>query len=180
MERTARIVGQLWTLSHPATARERTAIDLNSVLEQVFVLAKKRLSSSQIDVVWNLADDLPGSLGSPDELRQVLLNLLLNAVDAMPNGGTLVVSTAQAEPAGVVIRFINSGGGMTPSTLKQLFDPSYTTKPDGLGLGLFATQNIVRAHGGRISVDSQIGEGSAFTVWLPLVPPDEHNQETGV
>ena len=102
----------------------------------------------------------------------MLLNLLLNAIEAMPQGGRLQVSTTYtSQPAGVRIAFTDSGGGIAPDVLPHVFEPFYSTRPEGLGLGLFISRNIVNQHGGQIEVDSRVGEGATFTVWLPSAPP---------
>ena len=94
--------------------------------------------------------------------------LVLNAVDAMPLGGQLQVSTARLRrPAGVRITITDSGGGIPPEALPHLFEPFHTSKTDGLGLGLFITHRIVEEHGGRISVESRAGVGTTFRVSLP-------------
>jgi signal transduction histidine kinase len=104
----------------------------------------------------------------PDRMQQVFLNLVLNAVDAMLDGGQLQVSTALcAEPRSVQIQVTDQGVGIPTSEIDHLFDPFYTTKSLGMGLGLYVSQGIVQNHGGRIAVKSQVGEGTTFTVWLP-------------
>jgi signal transduction histidine kinase len=104
-----------------------------------------------------------------DAMHQVFLNLILNAVEAMPTGGRLLVQTARTQqPAGIEIEFVDEGVGIPPDQLDRLFDPFYTTKTDSLGLGLFISQSIVQQHGGHIEVRSRQGEGTTLTVWLPL------------
>jgi signal transduction histidine kinase len=104
----------------------------------------------------------------PDQMRQVFLNLVLNELDAMPRGGRLQVSTTHtSQPAGVRVAFTDNGVGVAPDALPYIFDPFYSTKPEGLGLGLFISQDIVKQHGGHMEVDSQMGAGTTFTVWLP-------------
>ena len=86
----------------------------------------------------------------------------------MPNGGQLRVSTNRiGDPSGISVSFTDTGPGIAPDALTHVFDPFYTTKPEGLGLGLYITRNIVEEHGGRIEVESLLGEGATFTVWLP-------------
>jgi signal transduction histidine kinase len=95
--------------------------------------------------------------------------LVLNAIDVMPNGGQLTVSTRYDEgPDEVVVTFTDDGPGIPAEMLPHLFDPFFSTKSDGLGLGLFVSQNIVQEHGGRIEVQSKAGDGAAFTVCLPV------------
>jgi signal transduction histidine kinase len=103
-----------------------------------------------------------------DRIEQVLLNLVLNAAEAMPHGGRLEVRTSRtAEPAGVRISVTDSGRGVAADVLPHLFDPFCTTKPDGLGLGLYISRRIVEEHKGHIEVESRAGEGATFMVWLP-------------
>jgi signal transduction histidine kinase len=86
----------------------------------------------------------------------------------MPGGGRLEIDVGSTQmPAGVCISFVDDGHGIAPDVLPHVFDPFYTTKPDGLGLGLYVTRNIVEAHGGTIEVTSLPGEGTTFEVWLP-------------
>jgi len=134
----------------------------------VLMLSKKQCEDRRVEVVWKAADDLPLYLLVTDRMRQVFLNLVLNAVDAMPGGGQLRVTTSRTgQPAGILVTFTDSGVGVAPDVLPHVFDPFYSTKPNGLGLGLFISQDIVKQHGGRMEVDRQVGEGTTFAVWLP-------------
>jgi len=101
-------------------------------------------------------------------MQQVFLNLVLNAIEAMPGGGRLGVYTSRTSgPAGVSIAFADTGQGIEAQDLPHLFDPFYTTRARGLGLGLYVSHNVVEEHGGHIEVESRLGEGSTFAVWLP-------------
>jgi signal transduction histidine kinase len=168
LERAAGIVNRLRDLGRRSTPEEWEPTDVNVLLEQVLMLTRKRCQNAQVEVVWQPAGDLPSLMLVPGRLRQVFLNLVLNAVEAMPDGGRLEVGTGPAtESEGVCISFADSGRGIAPKDLPHIFDPFYTTKSEGLGLGLYVTQNIVEEHGGRIEVDSRLGEGTKFAVWLP-------------
>ncbi len=172
LRRAAGTVAQLRDLHRLSEPEDRKFTDLNALLEQVLLLCKKKCEECRIKVDWKRADNLPSVLLVPDRLRQVFLNLILNALDATPEGGRLEVSTtrttaSEAAPAGVCISFSDSGSGIAPDVLPHVFDPFYSTKPQGLGLGLYITHKIVEAHGGCIDVKSCLGEGTTFSVWLP-------------
>ena len=142
------------------------------------MLTRKQCQERGVEVEWRPAGDLPALKLVPDRMQQVFLNLLLNALDAMPDGGRLRVSTGCAgEQAQVWIAFADTGRGIAPDALPHIFDPFYTTKSEGLGLGLYITRNIVEEHGGRIEVESLLGEGTTFTVWLPA-PEDGDGGES--
>jgi signal transduction histidine kinase len=121
-----------------------------------------------VEVVRDVTEDLPWLVLAPDRIKQAFLNLVLNAIEAMPDGGQLRVSTNRTDdPAGVNVSFADTGPGIAPDALPRIFDPFYTTKPEGLGLGLYITRNVVEEHRGRVEVESLLGEGATFTVWLP-------------
>lgn len=121
-----------------------------------------------MQITWKAGDDVPLVSAIPDQIQQVFLNLTLNALDAMPDGGNLHISTACTEtPAGVEICFADDGEGIASDELTNLFEPFYTTKAAGIGLGLYISQKIIREHDGRMNVESVAGEGTVFTVWLP-------------
>jgi signal transduction histidine kinase len=104
---------------------------------------------------------------APDELEQVFINLVLNAVDAMPEGGTLHVESWQGEDGRLAVAFSDTGHGIAPEDLKRVFEPFFSTREDGTGLGLTVSHNVVERHGGEIAVESALDKGTTFTVWLP-------------
>jgi PAS domain S-box-containing protein len=168
LRRVARIVAQLRDLNRPPKPEKKEPTDVNGLLEGVLVLSRKQCENRQVEIIWKAVADLPLLLLARDQVQQVFLNLLLNALDAMPGGGRLQVSTTRtSQPAGVRIAFTDSGGGIPPDVLPRVFDPFYSTKPEGLGLGLPISHDIVKQHGGRIEMDSQVGKGTTVTVWLP-------------
>jgi len=168
LRRVARIVARLRNLHRPSKLEEREPTDVNALLKQVLTLSRKNCEERGVEVVWTKSPGLPSLTLVPDRMQQVFLNLMLNAVDAMPDGGRLQVSTSCTDqPDGVRISFTDSGVGIAPDVLPRIFDVFYSTKPDGLGLGLSISRDIVEQHGGRIEADSFLGEGTTFTVWLP-------------
>ena len=172
LDRAARTVSNLRDLNRPSRPEDREPADVNLQLEHVLMLTRKHCQKRGVEVEWRSADDLPTLMLVPDRINQVFLNLVLNALDAMPDGGRLRVSTECAgDPAWVRVTFADTGQGIAPNALPHVFDPFYTTKSEGLGLGLYITRNIVEEHGGRIEVESLLKEGTTFTVWLP-VPED--------
>ena len=172
LRRAARIVVQLRDMQRRSSPEERVPTDVNELLEHVLTLSRNQCQEHGVEVVWRKSEGLPSLSLVPDRIQQVFLNLILNAVDALPEGGLLEISTARTnQPEGIRVAFSDSGVGIARDVLPRIFDPFYGTKPQGLGLGLFISQDIVKQHGGRIDVDSQLGEGTTFTVWLPGDPP---------
>jgi PAS domain S-box-containing protein len=167
LRRVARIVGQLRDLFRRPEQEEREPIDVNELLDRVLTLSQRKCEESGIEVIWNTEVDLTPIPLVRDQIQQVFLNLMLNAVEAMPEGGQLRVEVASTQdPAGVSIAFADDGVGIASDKLRRVFDPFYSTKPEGLGMGLFTSQEIVEQHGGHIEVVSQLGHGATFTVWL--------------
>jgi CheY-like chemotaxis protein len=150
------------------------ALDLNRVVREALELTESswRLEPPRrgltIQTVTELAPDLPGTTGDPTELREVMTNLILNAVDAMPRGGTLTISTAQ-RGASIELLVADTGVGIPEVIRSKIFDPFFTTKgPKGTGLGLSMTYGILSRHGATISVESQEGQGTTFTMLFPI------------
>jgi PAS domain S-box-containing protein len=167
LERAADIVNQLRDLSRKPETRKEPA-DLNTLVEKALLLTRKRCQNRGVEVAWSPATELPAVLLAPDRIQQVFLNLVLNAVEAMPEGGRLGVSTAPTrEPDGVRVTFADTGVGIEPETLPRIFEPFHSTRPEGLGLGLYISKKIADEHGGHIDVESHSREGTTFTVWLP-------------
>lgn len=173
LHRVARTVAQLRDL-HGANGTEHSEpVQLNDILSQLLVLNAQRYNQQGVEVVWQ-PGRLPRVPVVQDGIRQVFLNLLLNALDAMPKGGRLEVRTTHTRtPAGVRVTFRDTGHGMAADVKDRVFEPFYTTKKQGLGLGLFTSRSIIERHGGTIEVDSRTGHGATFTLWLPLAL--EHN-----
>jgi signal transduction histidine kinase len=106
----------------------------------------------------------------PHSFRRVLVNLVHNAIDAMPQGGTLTLQ-GRRQAATVSLAVRDTGSGIPPEHLPQIFEPLHTTKPGGTGLGLYIVHEVVAAHGGQVAVQSTLGAGTTFTITLPLVGP---------
>jgi signal transduction histidine kinase len=125
---------------------------------------------SKIDIKSYLPGDLPPVPLNRDLFRQALLNLMLNAQQAMPDGGQLTIQAAR-EPEGICLSMIDTGKGMTAEAASRAFQPFFSTKPGGTGLGLATTRKIVEAHGGTIVLQSEVGRGTKISITLPSIVP---------
>jgi two-component system NtrC family sensor kinase len=144
---------------------------VNGILENVLALAQKRLQHGDIRVHTDLRADLPLVPMVSDQISQVVLNIVINAVDAMPSGGDLWLETDLSKDGEwVLVRFRDTGPGMSADQIANLFEPFYTTKSDGTGLGLAISYGIIERHGGEIEVRSPSGKGALFVVKLPVHP----------
>ena len=141
--------------------------DLHAVLEELIDFYGPMARASNIEIKSYLPADLPPVPLDRDLFKQALLNLLLNAQQAMPQGGELTIQ-ATATKDGVTLSFIDTGVGMAPEVAAKAFKPFYSTKADGSGLGLPTTRKIVLAHGGTLDVQSEVGRGTKFTLHLPV------------
>ncbi len=141
--------------------------DLNAEIDEALDFFAPEATEAGVEIVRYLDPDLPSVLLDREAFRGALLNLILNAKQAMPNGGQLVVRTS-ASGDKVALYLIDTGIGMDESTAAQMFDAFFSTKPGGSGLGLPTTAKIIEAHDGRISVQSSVGRGTQFTVELPV------------
>ncbi len=145
--------------------------DVNSIVENVLTLAHKRLQYGGVRVLTHLAPDLPPVPVVPDQITQVFLNIVINAIEAMPSGGDLRLETLlSGDGEWVLTSFQDTGQGMSPEQITNLFEPFYTTKPTGTGLGLAISYGIIERHGGAIEVSSRPGQGATFVVKLPVRP----------
>lgn len=160
-----------------STQAELQPVDVHATLESVLALASKKLQQHNIIVKRDWLDPLPKIQANSDYLKQIFLNLTLNAIDAMQDGeGVLRIATTldQAKLQGdilqsvVRIEFSDTGVGIVPEVLSQLFEPLFTTKEQGTGFGLFTSYKIIEAHQGQIFVTSEVGQGTTFTILLPV------------
>lgn len=169
LERLAAIVRRMLDFYRPARA-ERSQVDLRALMGDVLLLSGKRLQHAHVVVRAEWADEIPLISGVADQLKQVFLNFILNAAEAMPQGGTLEIRGQTIQDSGkwVIVSIADSGEGVPPQDLDKIFEPFFTTKPSGTGLGLAVCHSIITQHGGRVIVDSAPGHGTIFTIWLPI------------
>jgi two-component system, sporulation sensor kinase E len=159
------IITQFLQAIRPAPPRLRPA-SLNDVVRETLDLLRPELENRGVMAVEKLAADLPRTPLDPSQVKQALVNLCKNAMQAMSRGGRLTLQT-EATPEAVWISVADTGSGIAPELLNRIFEPFYTTKKKGSGLGLMIVQRIVREHGGRIELESQVGRGTTFRLWLP-------------
>jgi two-component system, NtrC family, sensor kinase len=171
--RAAKIVNGLLNLARQGSpaGTERAAVDINAVIGDVLALLEHPLEIGKIKVRRDLLSPAPVVAGAEHKLQQVLLNLFLNARDAMPRGGWLTITT-RVEGDRAVVEVGDTGSGIPSEQLSRIYDPFFTTKSigQGTGLGLSITYGIVREHEGTITVESTVGQGTRFVVSLPLSP----------
>ena len=169
-ERAMRTMSNLLAFAHPGTAEQKRDVDINALLDQTCGFLGDELQSCGVELRRVLAGDSPIVSGNAGLLQQVFINLMLNARDAMPEGGVLVIRSKSGAHETVSISLTDTGVGVPPEHLGRLFDPFFTTKPPGstcAGLGLSISDSIVRQHAGRIEVKSAGGKGTSMTVLLP-------------
>ena len=166
--RAAKIVNGLLNLARPAQT-DSSAVDINAVINDVLALLEHQFRTGRIQVRKELNPTPLIVQGIEYKLQQVFLNLFMNARDAMPRGGWLTIVTKDHE-AGVAVEIADTGSGIPPDQLSRIYDPFFTTKAigKGTGLGLSITYGIVQEHGGTISCDSSLGQGTRFSLTLPL------------
>jgi signal transduction histidine kinase len=145
------------------------ASDLNEEVRRVLEFFAPQAKETRIELVCYLDPDLPSVVLDRESFHGALINLVLNAQQAMPDGGQLVVRT-KTTSSGVALELIDTGCGMDEKTAAQVFDAFFSTKPGGSGLGLPTVRKIIEAHGGRISIESEPNRGTRFTIELPLPP----------
>lgn len=188
-ERASALTHQLLAFARGGLQKP-VATSLNCHVESVLQIMR-RTAPRRIDFAVNLAPDLPRIIADPTQMEQVVMNLCLNAIEASQSAGVIEVFTSQETldepslgqvdlPAGEYVRLCvrDQGCGMGPETLNRMFEPFFSTKPTGRGMGLAATQGIVHSHKGQIQVHSAPGKGTTVCVWLPIAPWEKKGAET--
>ena len=180
-ERATNIVNNLLNFSRTGSATEFAEVNVARVLDDTLQLLEPQLRRSQIEIVRSYEPDAPEVYGNAGKLQQVFTNLLLNARDAIPDGGRIVVSTSTADDGSLVAEISDSGIGIAPENVAKIYDPFYTTKGvgQGTGLGLAVSYGIVQEHTGRITVDSTPGQGTTFRITLPAARSRARLQAVG-
>jgi signal transduction histidine kinase len=175
--RMSDLIERLRETYRPTTSEEFLPESINTLVVEVQRLLGTHLRHSQIIFEFNPDENLPAIPIIRDQVKQVILNICLNAVEAMPDGGSIKVSTEnQPRDGGVLLNITDTGPSISPKILPYIFDPFVTTKEGGTGLGLAITYDIVRLHNGQIEVESKPGKGTIFRVWLPDEQPVDPDQ----
>ncbi len=178
-DRAAKIVKDLLSFSRETKIKPGLA-NINNVIEEALSLLVKQSLFHNIQVQWRLAASLPTTFADPDLLKQVFLNIILNAAQAMEGKGTLTIQTLELDRGqGIEIRIEDTGKGIPEEHLPRLFDPFFTTKEKGTGLGLSLVYSIVSKHKGAVRAESQLGQGATFIIDLPVLGQDEWQKAEG-
>ena len=184
VNRLNRVITDLLGLSRPSYVKPGS-VNLESIVTHVRRLIRQTAAERHVTVVFRSSRSVPKVYVDMERMGQALLNLCLNALDAMPDGGTLTIAIARGRDS-VCLMVRDTGTGMSPQTMDHIFDPYFTTKGSGTGLGLPLVHKLVTAHGGRMSLSSRLavpGKNGApgkpgetiFRIWLPLAPDEEHD-----
>lgn len=156
------------------TKPQKKVTNINKLINNIILLVRNQTSFRDIEIEKNLDENLPEVMADIDQIQQVFINLIINASEAMTDGGKLEIVTKQ-DPGGdfIVVAFKDNGPGMPENVIAKIFDPFFTTKEQGTGLGLSISHGIIERHGGKILLDSKPGEGTTFTIYLPVNFDDE-------
>ena len=180
-ERISNLVAQLREIYRPHQEEKVELLLLTPIIEEVHSLLKAQLQHEHVTWIQKspVGDDVSELRirASADQIKQVFINICMNAIEAMqPSGGELRVDLVLVEdnPHEIGVKFQDSGQGIALDDQVKLFEPFYTTKSNGVGLGLAICYDIVKRHNGRIEITSKIGDGATFIVWLPLSTETEH------
>jgi len=168
-DRMAMLIRKVLDFHSPSTD-EKQWIDVHEAIEDMVLMLDKKLKERNIRLVRKFSRDMPNIEAVPDQFRQVILNLMQNAEEAIPGrGGTITIATS-AWNGKANIQISDTGAGISSDVMEKIFDPFFTTKPavKGTGLGLSVTYGIIKKHGGEILVDSQPGYGTTFSLFLPV------------
>jgi len=173
IDRIDNLVHELLLFAKPSPPQMQS-VNPNEIINNIALMLKQKFDSAKIDIQMRLNANTPIQ-ADPNQLKQALLNLILNALEAMPNGGTLTIITSLSfpnasvgNPEHFIIEISDTGCGIAPKDLPHIFEPFFTKKEKGTGLGLAITQGIIEKHSGKLSVKSQIDQGTTFNIILPI------------
>lgn len=151
------------------TKPQKSLTNINSLIDNIVLLVRNQTSFRNVNIERYFADEIPEIMVDKDQIQQVFINLILNASDAMPNGGDIKILSRIIENGEYIeVRFADNGSGISEENKHKIFDPFFTTKENGTGLGLSITYGIVEQHGGTINLESELGKGTTFIVLLPI------------
>jgi len=180
-ERATNIVNNLLNFSRTGNATEFSDLDISRVLDDTLQLLEPQLRGNQIRIIRDYDPDAPLVFGNAGKLQQVFTNLLLNARDAIPAGGSIEISTIPSDDHSLIVEISDTGMGIAPENVAKIYDPFYTTKGvgRGTGLGLAVSYGIVQEHSGHIGVESSPGRGTTFKITLPTANARAQLQAVG-
>lgn len=180
-DRAVNIVNNLLNFSRTGDATEFVELDVNRVLDDTIQLIEPQLRRNQIEIARSYESNAPCVIGNAGKLQQVFTNLLLNARDAIPDGGRITLKTTSSRDDSLVVEVSDNGIGIAPENVAKIYDPFYTTKGvgQGTGLGLAVSYGIVQEHSGHISVESAPGRGTTFRIALPTAHARARLQAVG-
>jgi C4-dicarboxylate-specific signal transduction histidine kinase len=171
-KRAAEIVSRIRDFSKK-TSSQKGDLEINEAILEIMILTRAAMSEHSVLVTMQLSEGLPPILGDRVQLQQVMLNLIMNAIEAMSEvregSRELLISTSEVESGGVLVAVSDSGPGLPPASLARIFEAFYTTKSSGLGMGLSICRSIVEAHGGRLWATPNQPRGAVFCIMLPIV-----------
>ncbi len=174
-KRVAELIRKLQDFNRPSSGISEP-MDVNEAVKDMIMMSKKKLKERKISLVTDFSDKLPGIYAVSDQIKQVILNIIQNAEEAIPDKGGTISITTELKKTTVDINIKDTGSGIPPQFINTIFEPFFTTKPSvkGIGLGLFVSYGIIKKHGGNIEVKSFPGQGTTFTISLPIkANPDE-------
>jgi two-component system NtrC family sensor kinase len=150
--------------------RGREDFNINEAIKEVVGFIEKEIQTKGINMIFDFQENLPKIITDKGQLQQVLLNIINNAVDAVEQGGTIEIKTLLLDTNHIEISIKDNGIGIPKDKLKHIFEPFYTTKKKGTGLGLYISYGIIKKLGGDIHVESEVGKGTIFTIKIPVNP----------
>ncbi len=157
-----------------APEQEKTLTNINDILRDILLLVSYQPEYKNIVIKEDLNPAVPGIMAVHGQLKQVFMNVIINALQSMPEGGELIISTAlNGDRKKIIVTVKDTGHGITEEEMSRIFQPFYTSKKTGTGLGLSISYGIIKGHGGEIEVKSDLEKGTAFLIYLPVEGEEE-------